>query len=75
MKQWVPALVQLGCDTDYVVRRGTTYTEILGIASERQVDLIVLGVHGRSALDRLVFGSTTEHIVRRATCPVLTVRT
>ena len=35
---------------------------------------IVMGVHGRNALDRLVFGSTTEHIIRRAKCPVLTVR-
>jgi nucleotide-binding universal stress UspA family protein len=33
-----------------------------------------MGVHGRNAPDRLVFGSTTEHIIRRATCPVLTVR-
>ena len=40
----------------------------------RVVDLIVVGVHGRSALDRLVFGSTTEHLVRRAICPILTVR-
>jgi nucleotide-binding universal stress UspA family protein len=74
LRTFVPDAIRLGCDTDDVVTSGKPYMEILRIASERQVDLIVLGVHGRSALDRLVFGSTTEHVVRRATCPVLTVR-
>ena len=56
-----------------VVTRGTPYREILRVATERQADLIVLGVHGRNVVDRLVFGSTTEHVIRRATCPVLAV--
>lgn len=72
--RFVPETLRLGCDTDDVVATGKPYAEILRIAAERRADLIVLGVHGRNALDRLVFGSTTEHIVRRATCPVLTVR-
>ena len=62
------------CATEIVITRGRSYQEILRIAGEGQVDAIVLGVHGRNALDRLVFGSTTEQILRRATCPVLTVR-
>lgn len=70
----IPDWVRLGCDTEDVVVNGKAYVELLRIAAERQSDLIVLSVHGRNALDRLVFGSTTEHIVRRATCPVLTVR-
>lgn len=74
LREWVPDPLRLGCDTDDVVTRGKAYVEILRVAAERQADLIVLGVHGRNALDRLVFGSTTEHVVRRATCPVLTVR-
>ena len=57
-----------------VLGEGKPYKEILREAGLREIDLIVVGVHGRSALDRLVFGSTTEHLVRRATCPVLTVR-
>jgi nucleotide-binding universal stress UspA family protein len=65
--------IALGADTETVVTRGKAYREILRVAVERQADLIVLGVHGRNALDRLVFGSTTEHVVRRATCPVLAV--
>ena len=57
-----------------VVREGKPYREILREAGLRGIDLIVAGVHGRSALDRLVFGSTTEHLVRRAICPILAVR-
>jgi nucleotide-binding universal stress UspA family protein len=70
----IPESIRLACDTEDIVVSGKPYVEILRVATDRQCDLIVMGVHGRNALDRLVFGSTTEHIVRRATCPVLTVR-
>ena len=56
-----------------VLGEGKPYRDILREADQRGVDLIVVGVHGRSALDRLVFGSTADHLVRRATCPILTV--
>jgi nucleotide-binding universal stress UspA family protein len=36
--------------------------------------MIVLGTHGKGMLDQALFGSTTERVVRRAPCPVLTVR-
>jgi nucleotide-binding universal stress UspA family protein len=42
--------------------------------SHLSADLVVLGVHGHNVLDRLLFGSTAGHVVRGATCPVLTVR-
>jgi nucleotide-binding universal stress UspA family protein len=71
----VPEHVRARCETCDVVTLGKPYVEILRLARDRQIDLIVMGVHGRNAVDRLVFGSTTEHIVRRAACPVLTVRT
>jgi nucleotide-binding universal stress UspA family protein len=57
-----------------VLGQGKPYKEIMREAGQRGADLIVVGVHGRSALDRLVFGSTAEHLIRRATCPILTVR-
>ena len=62
--------------TAVVVRvgHGKPYEQLLVAAGEDGVDLIVLGVHGRSALDLGVFGSTTNQLVRAATCPVLTVR-
>jgi nucleotide-binding universal stress UspA family protein len=53
---------------------GKPYREILGIATEASADLIVMGVHGCNAIDLMLFGSTTNQVVRRATCPVLTLR-
>jgi len=73
LQRFFPDSIALGCETESVVTRGKAYREILGIAAERRADLIVLGVHGRNAVDRLVFGSTTHHVLRRATCPVLAV--
>lgn len=74
LQRLVPPTIRAACDVAEVLATGKPYVEILRIAAERQIDLIVLGVHGRNAVDRLVFGSTTEHILRRATCPILTVR-
>jgi nucleotide-binding universal stress UspA family protein len=61
-------------NVEEIVSSGNPHHEILRIAAERQSDLIVLGIHGRNPLDRMLFGSTAEPVVRRATCPVLTVR-
>jgi universal stress protein A len=47
---------------------------ILQLAADEHVDLIVMGTHGRRGLTRLLMGSVAEAVVRRATCPVLTVR-
>jgi universal stress protein A len=47
---------------------------ILELAEEKQADLIVMSTHGRSGLSHLLMGSVTEKVVRRAPCPVLTVR-
>jgi nucleotide-binding universal stress UspA family protein len=53
---------------------GKPYREILRVAGELEPDLIVMGVQGRSAIDLGFFGSTTQHVVRRAPCPVLTLK-
>jgi nucleotide-binding universal stress UspA family protein len=70
----IPAGVRDYCTVDTVMASGKPYREILRLAAERASDLIVLGVHGRGAVDRFFFGSTTEHVARGATCPVLTIR-
>ena len=44
------------------------------VAENEATDLIVMGVHGRNAIDLMLFGSTTNQIVRHASCPVLTLR-
>jgi nucleotide-binding universal stress UspA family protein len=53
---------------------GRPYKEILRVAHEGQADLIVMGVSGHGAIGRFFFGATVQHVVRRAECPVLTVR-
>jgi len=63
-----------GTPTVAHVGHGKPYEQLLEAARKEGADLIVLGVHGRNALDLSVFGSTTNQLVRGATCPVLTVR-
>jgi len=56
------------------VKRGQPFVEIIRYAREHDVDLIVVGTHGRSALAHALLGSVAERVVRKAPCPVLTVR-
>jgi nucleotide-binding universal stress UspA family protein len=70
----IPEQARTYCTVDTAVVEGRAYREILRYATERQSDLIVMGVHGRGALDLLVFGSTTHHVIRASTCPVLIIR-
>jgi nucleotide-binding universal stress UspA family protein len=56
------------------VAHGKPYREILRVAEDEQADLIVMGVRGRNPIDLALFGSTTNQVVRRAACPVLTSR-
>lgn len=55
--------------------QGDPALEILEVAELANCDLIVMGTHGRTGLGRLLMGSVTEQIVRKAACPVLTVKT
>ena len=71
----VPERVNDYCTVETVMASGTPYREILRLAAEKKSELIVIGVHGRHAADLMFFGSTANHVVRQATCPVLTVRT
>ena len=57
-----------------MILSGTPFLEILRTAKEKEVDLIVVGTHGRTGLDHVLFGSTAEKVVRRASCPVVSVR-
>jgi nucleotide-binding universal stress UspA family protein len=59
---------------DQRVETGRAYREILRVADEQQADLIVIGAHGHGVIEQMFVGSTTQHVVRRATCPVLVVR-
>ena len=54
--------------------QGTPSAEIIRLAKDEPTDLIVVGSHGKGLLDHALFGSTTERVVRKASCPVLTCR-
>lgn len=65
------------CAADRVTRSvivGTPFVEIVRYAKAEDVDLIVVGSHGRSGLAHVLMGSVAERVVRKAPCPVLTVR-
>src|SRR5713226_9809646 len=63
-----------GLNVEEVIVHGDAAAEIVRVAGERQVDLIVISSHGRTGLGRMIFGSTAEAVVRHATCPVLVVK-
>ena len=56
------------------VRIGQPAQEILKVAEEEKVDAIVIATHGYTGLKQVVFGSVAQRVVRRASCPVVTVR-
>ena len=56
------------------IAHGRAAEQILAVAAEIGADLLIMGVHGRNALDLAIFGSTTNDVVRQAQCPVLTAR-
>ncbi|MEJ2007259.1 MAG: universal stress protein [Acidobacteriota bacterium] len=63
-----------GFETQRFVHKGTATDCILTFAESQEVDLIVMGTHGRHGFDRLTMGSVTEKVLRKAHCPVLVVR-
>jgi len=65
--------VPAACPIDQVVAVGRAHREILRLATEKGSDLIVMGAQGRGGVGLALFGSTTQQVVRGATCPVLVV--
>lgn len=60
--------------TRSVTRLGKAFLEITTAAKEHNVDLIIIASHGHTGVEHILFGSTAEKVVRKAHCPVLTVR-
>ena len=63
-----------GIRTDRAVRVGHPFGEIIRYARDNGIDLIVMGTHGRGPVEHMLLGSVAEKVVRKAPCPVLTVR-
>jgi nucleotide-binding universal stress UspA family protein len=70
----VPQGAREWCEPEPVIAAGKPYREILRLADEGGADLVAMGVHARGGLGALFFGSTANHVVRAAGCPVLTAR-
>ena len=60
-------------DIEHKILKGVPHEEILRFSEENDIDMIVIGSHSRRGLDRVIFGSTAERVVRHCHCPVLTV--
>jgi nucleotide-binding universal stress UspA family protein len=74
LREVVPKDAQTWCTPRELLVTGKPHEEILRVAREQDVHLVVMGVHGRNPIDLMFFGSTTNHVVRAAACPVLTLR-
>ena len=61
-------------EVETMVVKGVPFNEIINAATEINVDLIVIGTHGRTGLSHVMLGSVAEKVVRKSSCPVLTVR-
>ena len=57
-----------------MIKHGRPFIEIIQTARDENIDLIVIATHGRSGLEHVFFGSTAEKVVRKAPCPVLSIR-
>jgi len=64
-----------GLDTTALLVQGTTVETILKEAADLQVDMIIAGSHGKSAMRRLLVGSVSEGLLQNAKCPILIIPT
>lgn len=67
---------EIGSDIELetIIKTGKPFVEINETASEIDADLIIIATHGHTGMEHLLFGSTAEKVVRKAPCPVLTLR-
>jgi nucleotide-binding universal stress UspA family protein len=56
------------------IKKGNPFVEVIRYAKNENIDLIVMGTHGRGPIAHMLMGSVAEKVVRKAPCPVLTVR-
>jgi len=70
----IPATVRQHCTVKEVVKQGAAAAQIVHEVEASQVDLLVIGSHPRNLLGSVLLGSTTETVIRSASCPVLSVR-
>lgn len=74
IEEWASGARAQGITVRTIVRTGSAHEEIVNLATDEPAELIIMGTHGRSALNRALLGSVADRVVRFAPCPVLTVR-
>lgn len=72
--QWAAEARAEGLTVRTVVRTGVPHRELIALAADEQVDLVIVGTRGRGGVERAVLGSVADRVVRGAPCPVLAVR-
>ena len=70
----IPEEIRDDMDVEALVVQGIPFVEIISTAKKNDIDMIVLGSHGRTGITHMMMGSVSEKVVRKAPCPVLTVR-
>jgi len=73
LSKLVPAKVRRAHRVDTRVAKGTPHQVILNILKREKIDLLVMNIHGKGILERALFGSTAERVVRAARCPVMMI--
>lgn len=74
LKELVKQEVPPEMESEVIIKSGKPFLEIIETATEIDCDLIIIATHGHTGVEHLLFGSTAEKVVRKAPCPVLSLR-
>jgi nucleotide-binding universal stress UspA family protein len=74
LDEFIPPELKKGIEVENIHTVGIPFLDIIRTAKKKKVDLIIIATHGRSGLSHMLFGSVAEHVVRKASCPVLSIR-
>lgn len=74
LKNLAKSLIDPSIKVETIIKTGKPFVEINETAKEKDIDLIIIATHGHTGVEHLLFGSTAEKVVRKAPCPVLTLR-
>lgn len=74
IQTYLNKVVEAGLQGDSIVVHGVPFQSILDTVAEQNIDLVVMGTHGRTGLKHVLLGSVAEKVIRMATCPVMVTR-
>lgn len=66
--------IESSVDVETIIKSGKPFVEIVETASEKDIDLIIIATHGHTGVEHLLFGSTASRVIKKAPCPVLSLR-